>query len=59
MAKYELTNEAVEDLGKIWDYTFDNWSEKQADSYYEMLLENCIFDCCSSQNRTDSNENFV
>ncbi|HRP89384.1 MAG TPA: type II toxin-antitoxin system RelE/ParE family toxin [Edaphocola sp.] len=41
MAKYVLTNEAVEDLTKIWDYTFDKWSEKQADKYYEILLENC------------------
>jgi toxin ParE1/3/4 len=41
MAKYDLTNEAVEDLTKIWDYTFDKWSEKQADKYYKMLLENC------------------
>ncbi|MDR6969560.1 toxin ParE1/3/4 [Flavobacterium arsenatis] len=43
MAKYKLTNEAVEDLTNIWDYTFDNWSEKQANTYYEMLLENCQF----------------
>lgn len=43
MAKYELTNEAVEDLTKIWDYTFDKWSEKQADIYYKMLLENCQY----------------
>lgn len=41
MAKYKLTNEAVEDLTEIWEYTFDKWSEKQADTYYEMLLENC------------------
>lgn len=41
MAKYKLTKKAVEDLTKIWDYTFDKWSEKQADKYYEMLLENC------------------
>ncbi len=41
MAKYKLTNKAVEDLTHIWDYTFDKWSEKQADTYYEMLLENC------------------
>ncbi len=43
MAKYKLTNKAVEDLTKIWDYTFDKWSEKQADKYYRMLLENCEF----------------
>ena len=41
MAKYELTNKAVEDLSKIWDYTFEVWSEKQADKYYEMLISNC------------------
>ena len=33
MAKYKLTNEIVEDLGNIWNYTADNWSEKQADKY--------------------------
>jgi len=41
MAKYEFTNRAVEDLSKIWDYTFEVWSEKQADKYYEMLISNC------------------
>lgn len=41
MFKYKLTNKAVEDLTNIWNYTFDKWSEKQADKYYEMLLENC------------------
>ncbi len=40
MVKYELTNKAVEDLSKIWDYTFEVWSEKQADKYYEMLISN-------------------
>ena len=41
MAKYQFTNKAVEDLSNIWNYTFDNWSENQADKYYLMLLENC------------------
>jgi toxin ParE1/3/4 len=41
MSKYELTNKAVEDLNKIWNYTFDSWSEYQADKYYEMLLNSC------------------
>ncbi len=41
MAEYKLTNKAVEDLNAIWGYTFDKWSEKQADRYYYMLLENC------------------
>lgn len=41
MAEYKLTNKAVEDLAKIWDYTFEKWSENQADIYYEMLISSC------------------
>jgi len=41
MAKYELTNKAVADLNGIWEYTFENWSENQADRYYDMLLDIC------------------
>ena len=41
MAKYHLTNKAVQDLNEIWNYTYHRWSEEQADFYYEMLLENC------------------
>ncbi len=41
MAKFKLTNKAVEDLSKIWNYTFEVWSEKQADKYYESLISNC------------------
>jgi toxin ParE1/3/4 len=40
MAKYRLTNKAVADLIQIWNYTFDKWSENQADRYYNMLLDN-------------------
>lgn len=39
MAKYELTNKAVEDLAGIWEYTIEKWSEKQADKYYNLLLD--------------------
>ncbi len=41
MAKYFLTNKAVIDLSDIWNYTFDTWSERQADKYYHLLLDNC------------------
>lgn len=37
MAKYILTNKAVEDLSAIWQYTYEAWSENQADKYYELL----------------------
>ncbi len=41
MAKYHLTNKAVEDLADIWNYTFEEWSEKQANNYYALLLDLC------------------
>ncbi len=41
MAKYKLTNKAVIDLSSIWEYTFDKWSEQQADKYYNFLIESC------------------
>ncbi|TNF28937.1 MAG: type II toxin-antitoxin system RelE/ParE family toxin [Bacteroidetes bacterium] len=41
MAKYVLTKKAVQDLAEVWEYTFDKWSEKQADRYYESLISAC------------------
>jgi len=41
MAEYKLTNKAVKDLAEIWDYTFEVWSENQADNYYQSLISNC------------------
>lgn len=41
MAKFKLTNHAVNDLSAIWDYTYDSWSEKQADKYYKLLIDAC------------------
>ena len=41
MAKFTISNKAVEDLSNIWNYTFDTWSESQADKYYSILLESC------------------
>lgn len=41
MADFILTHKAVEDLSAIWNYTFEVWSERQAEKYYFMLLECC------------------
>ena len=37
MNHYNLTKKAVTDLENIWTYTYYQWSEKQADSYYQLL----------------------
>lgn len=39
MRKIIFSKKAVEDLTGIWDYTFDTWSERQADKYYELLVD--------------------
>lgn len=36
-----MTGKAIMDLTGIWNYTFDTWSETQADNYYGELLEFC------------------
>lgn len=41
MAKVILRQEAIDDLNDIWDYTFDKWSEKQADKYYTTIKIAC------------------
>ncbi|MDG2432007.1 type II toxin-antitoxin system RelE/ParE family toxin [Flavobacterium sp.] len=43
MANYIFTNKAVEDLTQIWDYTYEVWSESQADKYYKEILEHCRY----------------
>ena len=38
MANYILSKKAQDDLRKIWYYTVDTWSEKQADMYFHNLF---------------------
>ena len=39
MSTYDLTFKAQSDLDSIWNYTYDHWSEKQADIYYFELIQ--------------------
>lgn len=39
MGKFLISEKAVQDLTKIWNYTFEVWSENQADKYYELLID--------------------
>jgi len=41
MANYSFTEQAVNDINNIWNYTYEQWSEKQADKYYNELLKKC------------------
>ena len=50
MADFILSKKALQDLADIWNYTYDKWSENQADKYYHSLLEGCkkICECPDS-----------
>jgi len=41
MVKVILRQEAIDDFNNIWDYTFEQWSENQADKYYSTLRFAC------------------
>jgi toxin ParE1/3/4 len=42
MAKVILRQKAIDDLNDIWNYTFEQWSENQANKYYASLKTACI-----------------
>ncbi|ASS49511.1 MAG: plasmid stabilization protein [Candidatus Fluviicola riflensis] len=41
MVSYKFTKEAILDLSEIWNYTIETWSEKQADKYYGLIINEC------------------
>lgn len=42
MAKVILRQKAIDDLNDIWYYTFEKWSEQQADKYYATIKIACL-----------------
>ena len=39
MAEYIISEKALEDLNNIWIYTAENWSVKQANRYYNLIVD--------------------
>ena len=37
--KYRITESAYIDLDNIWLYTFEKWSENQANKYFESIIQ--------------------
>jgi len=42
MAKFYFSNKATEDLIDIWEYTVNEWSESQAEKYYDLIIASCM-----------------
>ena len=41
MLKLTLRQEAIDDLKDIWNYTKTEWSENQAEKYYQTIKYSC------------------
>ena len=41
--KYRISQQAIEDLDKIWTYTLNKWSKEQADRYYDLIIAEIEF----------------
>ena len=41
--KFIISEKANEDIEKIWLYTYENWSQEQADRYYNLILDEIEF----------------
>ena len=42
MGKYSFTKKALNDLIEIWDYTVEEWSQNQAEKYYDLIMASCL-----------------
>jgi len=54
--KYKFSKEASKDLERIWLYTFETWSQEQADRYFNLIIdeiENITKDPSSGKDYSD------
>lgn len=52
---YRLSLEAETDLQSIWLYTFENWSDEQANRYVDLILDEIEYLCVKPNSGTDYN----
>ena len=53
--KYSISIKALSDLEEIWLYTFEKWSNEQADRYYNLIIDE-INNICKSKKAGKSME---
>jgi toxin ParE1/3/4 len=39
MLEFVISEKALEDINNIWIFTAENWSEEQADRYYNLIID--------------------
>ena len=50
---YKLSVEAHNDLQSIWLYTFENWSNEQADHYVDLIFDEIEYLCIKPNSGID------
>lgn len=40
---YKISKKANQDIDSIWIYTFETWSQTQADRYYNLIIDEIKF----------------
>lgn len=40
---YKISKKANQDIDSIWIYTFETWSQAQADRYYDLIIDEIKF----------------
>ena len=40
---YRISRQAIEDLDKIWIYTFNKWTKEKADRYFDLIITEIEF----------------
>ena len=50
---YNISIEADNDLQNIWFYTFENWSNDQANHYIDLIIDEIEYLCVNPNSGTD------
>lgn len=50
---YKISNEASNDLEKIWLYTIENWPVEQADRYFNLIFDEIEYLCLKPDSGID------
>lgn len=51
--RYIISQLASQDLENIWLYTFENWSIEQADTYFNLIMDEIEYISCKPESGYD------
>lgn len=51
--RYRISRQANQDLEDIWLYTYRKWSRKQADRYFNLIMDEIVYLAANPQSGTN------